>query len=823
MEFRILGSLEVLDGARHIELPSGRARAILVLLILHAGEPLASERLIDELWGEHPPATATTVVQGLVSRLRKALEPQRAKGAPAYLLETIGPGYRLAVELAAVDAHRFTRLVDKARAATPDLRAATLSTALALWRGPALADFVYEPFAQRAIAALEEARVEAVELRFEAELALGRATGLVSHLQEAIAAHPFRERLRGLLMMALYRAGRQAEALDVYRATRVFLLDEMGLEPSPALRELEAAILRQDPALELQRTPGRARTDDSSWLPHERRRVTVVAIDVAPTADPSVDAEAVTRAGTLAADVAVVVLEQHGGRVERSPGDQLVAFFGFPVAHEDDAVRATKAALDVRTAVHGLDDRSTHESVRYEARTGLETGDVIVRAGASLTEAVQGPVVSAATRLQHAAADAEVLIGPRAQRLLRGVVIVSPVEITRGQSIEAWRILEVVAGAPPIPRALDAPMIGRQSELTQLRSAFRRARRTGVVVPVTVVGDAGVGKSRLAKEVIATLGDEARAIMLRCPPPGDAIGFYPVRQAVVEAAGIQGWRRLHDLLAEAHDGAHTVPAIADAIALRSPPAHADELFGPLRLLLETVAREHPLVVVLEDLHWVDPGFREATNSLARETSAPILLLCLARPDVVEEVWPWGQLVTLKPLEAGDIARLVIDRAGPLPERSLRRIVDLAQGNPLFAEQLLAAIDDGDLATIPASLVGLLSMRIDRLGPGERDVLRAASIAGVDVETDLLEAILPEEARPFLDRHLDTLERRRLIERPSSRAFRFAHALIQMAAFQTMTRDDRVRLHEALAHVAARDQGFPFESSTGETADAHRKS
>ena len=238
------------------------------MLILNAGQPIAAERLIDELWGEHPPATAATVVQGLVSRLRKALEPNRAKGAPAEMLDTVGSGYRLAIDPSAVDAHQFTRLVDQARVASAEVRAPRLSTALGLWRGPALADFAYEPFAQRAIAALEETRIEAIELRFEAELALGRTSALVADLEAEIAAHPLRERLRGFLMIALYRAGRQAEALDVYRAARAFLLEEMGLEPGPALRELEGAILRQVP---LSSSNGRPRARVPATLPGCRR------------------------------------------------------------------------------------------------------------------------------------------------------------------------------------------------------------------------------------------------------------------------------------------------------------------------------------------------------------------------------------------------------------------------------------------------------------------------------------------------------------------------------------------------------------------------
>lgn len=210
MEFRILGPTEVLDGGRRVPLPSGRGRALLALLALHAGEPVSADRLIDELWGEDPPPTARTVVHGLMSKLRRMLEPDRAKAHPGALLQTFGSGYQLTIEPDTVDAHRFKRLIDEAREAPVEVRSTRLSAALTLWRGPALADFTYEPFAQRAISALEELRIQAMEDRIEADLALGRAADLVPELEQLIGDHPFRERLRGSLMLALYRSGRQA-------------------------------------------------------------------------------------------------------------------------------------------------------------------------------------------------------------------------------------------------------------------------------------------------------------------------------------------------------------------------------------------------------------------------------------------------------------------------------------------------------------------------------------------------------------------------------------------------------------------------------------
>ncbi|MFN2524738.1 MAG: BTAD domain-containing putative transcriptional regulator [Actinomycetota bacterium] len=806
MEIRILGSTEVLDGTRRVELPWGRGRALLALLILHAGEAVPAERLIDELWGEHPPPTAGTVVQGLVSRLRKALEPGRRKGEAAALLQTIGNGYRLAIEPDAVDASRFKRLINEARGAPPDLRSAMLSEALDLWRGPALGDFTYEPFAQRAIAALEELRVEAIEERFEADLALGRGGDLITELENLIAQHPLRERLWGFLMLALYRAGRQAEALETYRSARSLLVDEIGLEPLPALRELHAAILRQDPSLALpvDRRAGRhLDASAASWLPHERRTVTIVAVDVAPAAEPAVDAEAVGRMGARAASVATDVLERHGGRVERLIGDALIGFFGFPAAHEDDPQRAVRAAIEVRTAVEALNlEPSRIEGLHNRCRAGIETGDIVVPGpGAALREVVAGPVVTAASRLQQAAAEAEVLVGQSAQRLLRGTVILQPVEgvATSGRPATAWRVLEIVSRAYAVPRALEAPMFGRQGELTRLRSAFRRMVRLGASVRTTILGEAGIGKSRLAKELVASIGTAANAITLRCPAHVDGGTFFPLREAMVEAAGLHGWRGLHELLTASEDGRRAIDDIATAIGLRAEPGTGDVLFPAVRRLFATLASERPLIVVLEDLHWSSPTFLDLVDYLARETREHIFLLCLARPDLIERRPDWdSHVLSLEPLSSDDVESLVVERAESIDPNALRRIVAVSQGNPLFAEQMLAAYDDGAVEAVPASLRGLLTMRLDRLGPGERDLLRCASIVGMDLEREALSALLPDDARPFVDRHLDTLVRMRFIRRIATNTFRFGHALIQMAAYESMTRDDRARLHERFA-------------------------
>jgi DNA-binding SARP family transcriptional activator len=836
MDFRILGSTEVLDGTRRVELPAGRGRALLALLILHAGEPVAAERIVDELWGEDPPRTADTVVQGLVSRLRRAFEPGRAKGGPSEPLQTVGNGYRLAIDPESIDADRFKRLIDEASDVTAGARSAKLSAALGMWRGPALADFTYEPFAQRAIAALDELRIQAIEDRFEADLALGRGGELVAELEEAIAAQPFREQLRGFLMVALYRAGRQAEALEAYRRARSLLIEELGLEPGSALRELHAAILRQDPALELQPTFRAAQRSDaapSSWLPRERRTVTVLAMDLAPVAEPAVDPEAGGRLGARAARVTAEVLERHGARVERLFGDMLMAFFGFPLAHEDDALRAVRAAFETRTAVHALDDDPSRvDGLRNCVRAGIETGEIVVAGpGAALHDVVTGTVLAAAGRLQVAADDGDVIVGPAAARLLRGTVILKPVErlAIKGAQATAWRVLELVTGAPALPRALGAPMFGRQDELTRMRSAFRRAVRSGAVARMTVLGEAGIGKSRLARELVASIGADADVITQRCPAYGEG-AFFPLREAVVEAAGLRGWRALHDLLGKDDHGRRALSEIAEAMELRAEPVSAVVLFPAMRRLFEALASERPLIVVFEDLHWAEPTFLDLVDHLAREATGPIFLSCLARPDLIERrpQWERDDSLQLGPLSSSDLESLIAERAGSIAPEALRRIVDISQGNPLFAEQLIAALADDTTDAVPGSLRGLLTMRLDRLGPGERDVLRCVSIAGMDVEQDAVRALLPDDARPFVERHLHALERKRLIERAGTKRFRFCHALIQVAAYQSMTREDRARLHERFAEWLERespDRPPELAQMLGyhlEQADAHRR-
>ncbi|HEU5280229.1 MAG TPA: BTAD domain-containing putative transcriptional regulator [Gaiellaceae bacterium] len=262
MEFRILGPVEVRRDGQALALGGSKRRALLALLVLHANEAVSGDRLADDLWGEHLPHNAAAALHNHVYRLRKLLG--------AHVLVTRPGGYSLVVDPSAIDLHRFEQLVAEAETGDPIARAALLHEALELWRGPALADLLHEPFAAAEANRLEESRLAALERRIDADLALARHAELVGELERLVGEHPLRERLRGQLILALYRAGRQAEALEVYRETRRVLADELGLEPSPALRELEQAILRQDPVL--------APAPESPPLRGSRKRVVLAAI-----------------------------------------------------------------------------------------------------------------------------------------------------------------------------------------------------------------------------------------------------------------------------------------------------------------------------------------------------------------------------------------------------------------------------------------------------------------------------------------------------------------------------------------------------------------
>ena len=372
LELRVLGPLEVVRDGEPVPLPRQMHRALLALLVLHRNEIVSTDSLIEELWSGQPPATAKDALQNYVSQLRKALGRD--------VIATQAPGYVLDIEAHQTDAGQFEQLVAEARAAEdPGTRAATLRTALALWRGPALADLAYESFAASAAARLEDVRAAAQEDLVDAELALGHHADLVPQLEELVDAHPYDERARAQLMLALYRSGRQADALGAFQETRQRLADELGLDPSPALRELERAILLQEPSLV-------SPDGDAPATAERRKTVTVLSAALSPSEelDPEPQRAALVR-GVAAARAAV---EHHEGWVTARADEELMGVFGVPESHEDDALRAVRAATELRQAIAAEDELELRVGIDAgEALTGhgLVSGDVTANGGATPT------------------------------------------------------------------------------------------------------------------------------------------------------------------------------------------------------------------------------------------------------------------------------------------------------------------------------------------------------------------------------------------------------------------------------------------------------
>ncbi|HUJ91224.1 MAG TPA: BTAD domain-containing putative transcriptional regulator [Gaiellaceae bacterium] len=794
-EFRLLGPLEVLTDGRPAPLRAAKQRALLADLLVHRGKVVSVDRLVDDLWQESPPAGARHALEAHASRLRGAL-------GDAAALVAQPPGYALEVEPDLVDAVRFERLLAEARAAAPEQAAELAAAALALWRGPALADFAYEPFAQAEIARLEELRWEAVHLRIDAGLALGR-DGLVPELEALVAAEPLRERLRAQLMLALYRAGRQADALAVYRDARTALLDELGLEPGPELRELEAAILRQDETLARPATPPPA----AAVTAPQRKLATILFVDVVDSTGLAVALDPEALHGVLRRyfDAATTAVERHGGIVEKFAGDAVMAVFGTPLAHEDDALRAARAAIEIRDAVALLGQELARElDVELQVRLGLATGEVLSGGGPGEPLAT-GPATIVAHRLQEEVGAGEIAVDELTRRLTAGAgrfEELGEIEL-RGlrQPMRAFRLEELAADAPAFVRRLDAPLVGRAHELAVLRDALAVAVRGSELRAVTILGAPGIGKSRLARELAAAVDDKATILHGRCNAYGEGTAFRPLREALGS----------EEAVAAALEGEPEAEAIASrlgAVFSTETTVPAEEIPWAFRRYCEMLASRRPLLVVLDDLHWAAPALLDLVESLAASArGAPILLVCIARDDLLEErpEFPGaGERVVMEPLSDEETETLV-DHL--LPESALDatthdRLVAAAEGNPLFLEQLVAHVAETGQLEPPPTLRALLAARLDRLGPGERGVLERAAVAGREFDADDVAALLDAAAAPTAVAHLDALVRRGFL-RPTRGRFRFRHWLIHDSAYRTAPKEVRAELHERYADVLDR--------------------
>jgi DNA-binding SARP family transcriptional activator/tetratricopeptide (TPR) repeat protein len=798
MHFRLLGPLEVWDRGRGVELRRPKQRALLAILLLRAREPVSSDVLIDALWGESPPRTARAALQNYVAQLRGALGPG--------VLESSSGGYLLDVRPEQIDLGRFERLLAESREAEGEERVAKLQEALALWQGPPLAELAFEPFAAPEISRLEEMRTSALEDLIDAQLALGAGAELLDRLEALVAAHPFRERLRGQQMLALYRDGRQADALEVYQGTRKTLVDELGIEPGTALRELEQAVLRQDPSLD---GPERPAKEKAPPLEERRKVVTILFADVA--CFDTVDPELMQRTSVEALARMRSVLEAHGATIEQRAGDEVMAVFGVPHAHEDDALRAARAGLELQAEVGGLSDLLEHSGRgRLELRVGISTGEVLTGVDDTTYGFVAGPAITLAKRMLQAAGADEVLAGAETLQRLGDTVVSDPTG-------DAGRLLELLEGAEAPARRPEAPLVGRREELVALREAYGRAVQERACRICLVLGEPGIGKTRLAGELTAALEREAAILVGHCVSYGKGATYLPLAEIVGEAERRQP---LSELLATDEHAELIAGRLADLAGEAQADASGGETFWAVRRLLETLASEQRVVVVFEDLHWAEPTLLDLIDYLASHVAdAPVLLLGLARPELLETRADWAEVdaVTLSPLSSED-AETLVGNLGELPLPLREKVVRTAGGNPLFIEQLLAhASETGETESMPPSLEALLASRLDRLEPGELSVLQRAAVVGREFRRGAVVQLVPRDQAAGVGKHLVELRRKGLLE--GEDAFRFRHVLIRDAAYATLPKGQRAELHEGFgrwldSHHTGSDEliGFHLEQA-----------
>jgi class 3 adenylate cyclase len=511
-------------------------------------------------------------------------------------------------------------------------------------------------------------------------------------------------------------------------------------------------------------------------------------------------------------------VERHGGRVEKFIGDAVVAIFGVPVAHEDDGIRAVRAAVEMQERLQTLAEASP---ISLVARIGMTTGEVLVPGDDSL---ILGDVMNTASRLESAARPGEVLIGEPTWRLVRGAVVADAVEPLnakgKAEPVSAWR---VVAVHPPAARSA-TPFVGRDRHMRMLEGALEEAIDAGASVLVTILASPGVGKSRLAATFAAEVRERATILIGQTPSYGEGVTFAPLVELLSQAAGRPSGEAeevaaaLRDRLAAQPDG----PSVGDRLAqfLGVGEARGADTAWAVRRLLEVLASEQPLVVVLEDVHWAEAPMLDLADAVVERVHGHVLFLCLARPELLEQRPSWAAgkpravTTTLPPLSPADTRRIAELLLGEeTPPSVIDRVCETAEGNPLYLEQLTAMLadqgllvdgawvgsDDADLE-IPETLQALVAARLDRLDPVPRLILERASVEGRRFRAAAVRALAPEVRPEEVEPALASLDRSGLLQ-PEDEAggrWRFAHALVLEAAYRGLSKGQRAGLHEQLA-------------------------
>jgi len=551
-------------------------------------------------------------------------------------------------------------------------------------------------------------------------------------------------------------------------------------------------------------------------------------------------------------------LERHGGTVEKFIGDAVMAVFGIPTVREDDALRAVRAAAEMRTALEELNEQlQARWGVQLRVRTGVNTGEVIAGDPSRGHGFATGDAVNVAARFEQAAGAGEILIGEQTFQLVRDAVrveAVAPLDL-KGKSdpVPAFRLIEVadhagLGGRPSLP------LVGRERELALLREAFERTILERTCELVTVVGPAGIGKSRLTKEFTDTLGGAATIVVGRCLSYGDGLTFWPLREVVEGLAGTddresseEAQSKIARLLPEGDDKATIVERVGGAVGLSDAAAYPTETAWAVRKLLEAAAAQQPLVVLFEDLHWAEPTFLELVKYLAGTIrGVPILIVAIARPELLDAspdfagALAGASRMELQPL-SGDESRALIEHligdATAASELS-QRVFTAGGGNPLFVEELVRMLADerqlkGDEASsswahelstlsVPPTIHALLAARLERLDPAERAVVEAAAVVGGSFGGGAVFELGGDDDRSELDRHLRALVGKDLIQPDGGRfagepTFSFKHMLLRDVAYRGILKEVRADIHARFAdwlEGAAGERASEYEEMLG---------
>ena len=574
-----------------------------------------------------------------------------------------------------------------------------------------------------------------------------------------------------------------------------------------------------------------------------RKTVTIVFSDLkgSTSLGESLDPESLREVMTRYFDSMRAVLEMHGGTIEKFIGDAVMAVFGLPRLHEDDALRAVRAAHGMQQALAELNrELLATYGVELVNRTGVNTGEVVAGDPTTGQRLVTGDAVNVAARLEQAAPANEILIGGLTHALVRGQVEVEPVEPLelkgKAERVAAYRLLGLGAGRESSGRA-GSQLVGRSVELAILESALADAYVTRRCRLVTVVGEAGVGKSRLIREFLEAHNLDALTLRGRCLSYGEGISFWPIAEVVQMAAAITlddtpevARDRILDLIdPDDPERNQIADRVAAAIGLAPDQFPVSEIFWGIRRLFEALAAVRPLIVLFDDIHDAAPTFLELiTHLLESSDRVPIVLVCSARHELLEVNPDWvdrpdAATIRLEPLSQDDAEEFIDHLLGEarLPAGARRRVIEAAEGNPLYVEQIVSMLADRGLAdtsethrgetagdveltdlVVPPSIQALIAARLDLLSREERAVVEPASVIGLVFPQPAVRELVPDAVRPDLERHLGVLSRKQLVRAADvgvavddAEAYRFHHILIRDSAYHGLLKRARVTLHE----------------------------